>query len=232
MIGYSIVSDNAYAPEQSNSIYISKTNQKSSISYITTLRLYRKKFFRNKPLDQYGASILSEDLSLLQFTLRQHILRYGVCQFKNHVIPYPSTLNYKLSVRTATNNQLNICNILTRTSAKFWHQHMVSQTYLAIGKHIKVYDWPLTKTDVGKRTDQGRRRILKPLYQSTNCSEKICLIIIPTSSRICLKQRKHSEVQQARNTGFWKRRYTKENSSSSLHTQWAIDQGATRLGGL
>ena len=116
------------------------------------------------------------------------------------------------------------------TSAKFWHQHMVSQTYLAIGKHIKVYDWPLTKTDVGKRTDKGWRRILKPLYQSTNCSEKICLIIIPTSSRICLKQRKHSEVQQARNTGFWKRRYTKENSSSSLHTQWAIDQGATRLG--
>ena len=45
MIGYSIVSDNAYAPEQSNSIYISKTNQKSSISYITTLRHYRKKFF-------------------------------------------------------------------------------------------------------------------------------------------------------------------------------------------
>ena len=28
-----------------------------------------------------------------------------------------------------------------------------------------------------------------------------------------------------------KERYTKENSSSSLHTQWAIDQGATRLGG-
>jgi len=145
MIGYSIVSDNAYAPEQSNSIYISKTNQKSSISYITTLRHYRKIFFRNKPLDQYGASILSEDLSLLQFTLRQHILRYGVCQFKNHVIPYPSTLNYKLSVRTATNNQLNICNILTRTSAKFWHQHLVLQTYLAIGKHIKVSDWFLTK---------------------------------------------------------------------------------------
>jgi len=45
MIGYSIVSDNACAPEQSNSIYISKTNQKSSISYITTLRHYRKKIF-------------------------------------------------------------------------------------------------------------------------------------------------------------------------------------------
>ena len=64
---------------------------------------------------------------------------------KINVIPYPSTLNYKLSVRTATSNQLNICKILTRTSAKFWHQHLVLQTYLAIGKHIKVSDWFLTK---------------------------------------------------------------------------------------
>ena len=89
MIGYSIVSDNAYAPEQSNSIYISKTNQKSSISYIPTLRHYRKKNFRNKPLDQYGVSIISEDSSLLQFTLYQHILRYGVCRFKNQRNPIP-----------------------------------------------------------------------------------------------------------------------------------------------
>ena len=96
MIGYSIVSDNAYAPEQSNSIYISKTNQKSSISYITTLRHYRKIFFRNKPLDQYGASILSEDLSLLQFTLRQHILRYGVCQFKNQRNPIPKHVELQI----------------------------------------------------------------------------------------------------------------------------------------
>ena len=28
-----------------------------------------------------------------------------------------------------------------------------------------------------------------------------------------------------------KERYTKENTSSSLHIQWAIDQGATHLGG-
>ena len=90
MIGYSIVSDNAYTPGPSNSIYISKTNQKSSISYIPTLRHYRKIFFfRNKPLDQYGVSILSEDFSLLQFTLYQYILRYGVCRFKNQRNPIP-----------------------------------------------------------------------------------------------------------------------------------------------
>ena len=50
MIGYSIVSDNAHAPGPSNSIYISKTNQKLNISYIPILRHYRKKFFRNKSL--------------------------------------------------------------------------------------------------------------------------------------------------------------------------------------
>ena len=116
MIGYSIVSDNAYAPEQSNSIYISKTNQKSSISYIPTLRHYRKIFFRNKPLDQYGVSILSEDFSLLQFTLYQYILRYGVyVGSKINVIPYPSTLNYKLSVRTATSDQLTKTDVGIRT---------------------------------------------------------------------------------------------------------------------
>ena len=145
---------------------------------------------------------------------------------KINVIPYPSTLNYKLSVRTAT--------------AKFWHEHLLNfdtniwsyrRTWLSENT-LKFLIGSWQKTDGGIRTDKGRRRTLKPIYQSTNCSEKICLIIIPTSSRICLKQRKHSEVQQARNTGFWKRRYTKENSSSSLHTQWAIDQGATRLGGL
>ena len=38
MIGYSIVSDNAHAPGPSNSIYISKTNQKLNISYISILR--------------------------------------------------------------------------------------------------------------------------------------------------------------------------------------------------
>ena len=43
MIGYSIVSDNAHAPGPSNSIYISKTNQKLNISYIPILRHYRKK---------------------------------------------------------------------------------------------------------------------------------------------------------------------------------------------
>ena len=143
---------------------------------------------------------------------------------KINVIPYPSTLN--------TNYQYVQQPVTNWTSAKFWHQHMVLQAYLAIGKHIKVSDWFLTKTDVGIRTDRSRRRILKPIYQSTNWSEKICLIIIPTSSRIFNVQRKYSECQQTRNTGFWKRRYTKENSSSSLQTQWAIDQGATRLGGL
>ena len=79
MIGYSIVSDNAYAPEQSNSIYISKTNRKLSISYIPILRDYRKKKIRNKCLDQHGNSYVhSEDFSLLQFPLYQYILRYGV----------------------------------------------------------------------------------------------------------------------------------------------------------
>ena len=117
MIGYSIVSDNAYAPGPSNSIYISKTNQKSSISYIPTLRHYRKKKFRNKSLDQYGVSyILSKDFSLLQFTLYQYILRYGVyVGSKINVIPYPSTLNYKLSVRTATSDQLTKTDVGIRT---------------------------------------------------------------------------------------------------------------------
>ena len=45
MIGYSIVSDNAHAPGPSNSIYISKTNQKLNISYIPILRHYRNFFF-------------------------------------------------------------------------------------------------------------------------------------------------------------------------------------------
>ena len=116
MIGYSIVSDNAYAPGPSNSIYISKTNQKSSISCIPTLRHYRKIFFRNKSFDQYGVSILSEDFSLLQFTLYQYILRYGVyVGSKINVIPYPSTLNYKLSVRTATSDQLTKTDVGIRT---------------------------------------------------------------------------------------------------------------------
>ena len=90
MIGYSIVSDNAYAPGPSNSIYISKTNQKSSISYIPTLRHYRKKKFRYKSLDQRRVSILSENFSLLQFTLYQYILRYRVFGgFKNQRNPIP-----------------------------------------------------------------------------------------------------------------------------------------------
>ena len=112
MIGYSIVSDNARAPGPSNSIYISKTNQKFSISYIPILRHYRKKIFRNKSLDQHGSCYVcyvhSEDSSLLQFTL--HTSLRSLWQFKKvNVIPYPSTLNYKLSVRTATSDQLNIC---------------------------------------------------------------------------------------------------------------------------
>ena len=96
MIGYSIVSDNAHAPGPSNSIYISKTNQKFSISYIPILRHYRKNKFRNKSLYQHGSSYVcyehSEDFSLLQFTLR-----YGVYMAvqKINVIPYPSTLNCK-----------------------------------------------------------------------------------------------------------------------------------------
>ena len=49
MIGYSIVSDNAHAPGPSNSIYISKTNQKLNISYIPILRHYRKKFSVTSP---------------------------------------------------------------------------------------------------------------------------------------------------------------------------------------
>ena len=116
MIGYSIVSDNAYAPGPSNSIYISKTNQKLSVSYIPTLRHYRKFFFRNKSLDQRGVSIHSENFSLLQFTLYQYILRYGVyVGSKINVIPYPSTLNYKLSVRTATSDQLTKTYVGIRT---------------------------------------------------------------------------------------------------------------------
>ena len=115
MIGYSVVSDNAYAPGPSNSIYISKTNQKLSISYIPTLRHYRF-FFRNKSLDQRGVSILSENFSLLQFTLYQYILRYGVyVGLKINVIPYPSMLNYKLSVRTATSDQLTKTDVGIRT---------------------------------------------------------------------------------------------------------------------
>ena len=82
MIGYSIVSDNAHAPGPSNSIYISKTNQKLSISYIPILRHYRKKKFRHKSLDQQGSSyacyVHTDDFSLLRFTLHQYILRYGV----------------------------------------------------------------------------------------------------------------------------------------------------------
>ena len=82
MIGYSIVSDNAHAPGPSNSIYISKTNRKLSISYIPILRHYRKKKFRNNSLDQHGNSYVryvhSEDFLLLRFTLYQYILRYGV----------------------------------------------------------------------------------------------------------------------------------------------------------
>ena len=141
---------------------------------------------------------------------------------KINVIPYPSTLNYKLSVRTATNNQLNICNILTRTSAKFWHQHLVLQTYLAIGKHIKVSDWFLTKNRWWNTYWQRSKKNIKADIPINKLFGEICLIIIPTSPRKMF----------LRNTGFWKRRYTKENSSSSLHTQWAIDQGATCLGGL
>ena len=47
--GYFIVSDNAHTPGPSNSIYISKTNQKLSISYIPTLRHYRNFFFVTSP---------------------------------------------------------------------------------------------------------------------------------------------------------------------------------------
>ena len=97
---------------------------------------------------------------------------------KINVIPYPSTLNYKLSVRTYT-------AVTNWTSAKFWHQHLVLQAYLAIGKHIKVSDWFLTKTDVGIRTDKGRRRILKPIYQSTNCSEKFVWSSFPPVPEKC-----------------------------------------------
>ena len=53
MIGYSIVSDNAHAPGPSNSIYISKTNQKLNISYISNIKALKGKFFPvqvlNKP---------------------------------------------------------------------------------------------------------------------------------------------------------------------------------------
>ena len=108
MIGYSIASDNAYTPGPSNSIYISKTNQKFSISYIPILRHYRKKNFRNKSLHQHGSSYVcyvhSEDFSLLQFTLYQYILRYGVFgDSKNQRNPIPK--HVELQIISTYSNQ-------------------------------------------------------------------------------------------------------------------------------
>ena len=113
-----------------------------------------------------------------------------------------------------------------------------------IPKHVElqiissyINQWP---TDVGVRTflrnlnstelkKNNKANVpINKLFEEDKLFEKT---ISSTSPRICLKQRKHSVDQQARSTGFWKKGI-KENSSSSLHTQWAIDQGATRLGGL
>ena len=101
-----------------------------------------------------------------------------------------------------------------------------------------INQWP---TDVEVRTFLRNLKIRQKLKKNNKANVPINKLfeedklfektISSTSPRICLKQRKHSVDQQARSTGLWKKGI-KENSSSSLHTQWAIDQGATRLGGL
>ena len=74
------------------------------------------------------------------------------------------------------------------------------------------------------------------MYQSTNCSKKKNCSRRNLfnhqfhQSQKSVANRRSIVHQQSRKTGFWKKGI-KENSSSSLHTQWAIDQGATRLGG-
>ena len=74
------------------------------------------------------------------------------------------------------------------------------------------------------------------MYQPTNCSKKkncsrknLFNHQFHQSKNLLLTE-KSIVHQQSRKTGFWKKGIN-ENSSSSLHTQWAIDQGATRLGG-
>ena len=119
-----------------------------------------------------------------------------------------------------------------------------------IPKHVElqiistyINQWPTNKNRCWSthfsakfKFDRSWRRILKPIYQSTNCSKKklFDLKIVRSSVPPVTKSVSNRESivhQQSRKTGFWKKGI-KENSSSSLHTQWAIDQGATRLGGL
>ena len=98
-------------------------------------------------------TILSEDFSLLQFTLYQYILRYGVFGgLKINVIPNPSTLNYKLSVRTTTSDQLNICKILTPTyglTNVLGYRKKHQSLWLALDKNRcwKTY-WPRSKKNI------------------------------------------------------------------------------------
>ena len=104
-----------------------------------------------------------------------------------------------------------------------------------ISTHIN--QWP---TDVGVRTFLRNLKIWQKLKKNNKANvpinklfgeDKLFEKTISSSPRICLKQRKYPVDQRARLTGFWKKGI-KENSSSSLHTQWAMDQGAKRLGGL
>ena len=114
MIGYSIVSDNAHTPGPSNCIYISKTNRKLSISYIPILRHYRKKKIRNKSLECPTHSRRTFRYYNSHFTNTYFATEFMSVQ-KVNVIPYPSTLNCKLSIRTAISDQLTKTDVGVRT---------------------------------------------------------------------------------------------------------------------
>ena len=120
-----------------------------------------------------------------------------------------------------------------------------------IPKHVELQkistysnQWPTNKNRCWSthfsakfKFDRSWRRILKTTYQSTNyskkknCSRRNLFNQQFHQSQKSVTNRRSIVHQQSRKTGLWKKGI-KENSSSSLHTQWAIDQGATRLGGL
>ena len=113
---------NAHAPGTSNSIYISKTNQKLNISYISKIKALKGKFFPvqvlNKPTLKFqlllhtlgGLFIITTIHTLLrnlfevptfvtytrrtlQYYYDSHFATEFIWRFKINVIPYPSTLN-------------------------------------------------------------------------------------------------------------------------------------------
>ena len=159
--------------------------------------------FRNKPLDQYGVSILSVDFSLLQFTLYQYILRYRVyVGSKSQRNPLPKHVELQ-TISTYSNQwptNKNRC-----WSAHFSANFKIRQKL----KNNTKADIPINKLFEEKLFDHQ-------FHQSQN--------LLLTEEAFCISASAEDWVL--------KERYTKENTSSSLHIQWAIDQGATRLGGL